>query len=89
MRSEELRFDSVVAVNPGKYDVVLLGTEGETVATSSLVRRVLCVVRPVPSTAPLIYPLFFRMQKETSTNETRSLLCICTHALQGGSRRLP
>jgi hypothetical protein len=36
-RSEELRFDSVVAVNPGKYDVVLLGTEGETVATSSLV----------------------------------------------------
>ena len=86
MRSEELRFDSVVAVNPGKYDVVLLGTEGETVATSSLVRRVLCIVRP---TAPLTYPLVFRAEEETSTNETRSLLCRCTHALQGGSCRLP
>merc|ERR1719439_562154 len=36
-RSDELRFDSVVAVNPGKYDVILLGAEGETIATSALV----------------------------------------------------
>lgn len=28
-RSEELRFDSVVAVNPGLYDAVLLGMDGE------------------------------------------------------------
>jgi len=36
-RSEELRFDSVVAVNPGKYDVVLEGAEGDQLASESLV----------------------------------------------------
>jgi hypothetical protein len=36
-RSEELRFDSVVAVNPGRYDVVMLQTDGETLATEPLV----------------------------------------------------
>lgn len=35
-RSEELRYNSVVAVNPGKYDVVLDGMEGE-IAKRSLV----------------------------------------------------
>merc|ERR1719183_1685405 len=32
-RMEELRFDSVVAVNPGKYDCSLQTAEGETLAT--------------------------------------------------------
>lgn len=36
-RSEELRFDSVVAVNPGMYEVVLAGQDGETKAKSQLV----------------------------------------------------
>jgi len=36
-RSEELRYDSVVAVNPGIYDVVLAGQDGETKAESKLV----------------------------------------------------
>jgi hypothetical protein len=36
-RSEELRFDSVVAVNPGKYDAVLVSPEGETLATMPFV----------------------------------------------------
>jgi hypothetical protein len=36
-RSEELRYDSVVAVNPGKYEVVLAGQDGQTKATSELV----------------------------------------------------
>merc|ERR1719181_416429 len=36
-RSEELRFDSVVAVNPGKYDCILVGSEGEVVADQPLV----------------------------------------------------
>jgi hypothetical protein len=36
-RSEELRFDSVVAVNPGKYDVNLIGSDGQVVAEKSLV----------------------------------------------------
>jgi hypothetical protein len=36
-RSEELRFDSVVAVNPGKYDVVLDGSEGDNLSSESLV----------------------------------------------------
>merc|ERR1719262_876943 len=36
-RSEELRYDSVVAVNPGKYEVVLAGQDGETKAKSDLV----------------------------------------------------
>lgn len=36
-RSEELRYDSVVAVNPGKYEVLLAGSDGETKAKSSLV----------------------------------------------------
>jgi len=35
-KTEDLRFDTVVALNPGRYDVVLL-REGETVATESLV----------------------------------------------------
>lgn len=36
-RSEELRFDSVVAVNPGMYEVTLAGDDGEVKAKSSLV----------------------------------------------------
>lgn len=36
-RSEQLRFNSVVAVNPGKYDVVLAGDDGATKAASELV----------------------------------------------------
>ena len=39
VRSEELRFDSVVAVNPGKYDVVLWSSDGEAVSTQPLVPR--------------------------------------------------
>jgi len=37
MRSEELRYDSVVAVNPGQYEVVLSDTSGEPEAKSQLV----------------------------------------------------
>jgi len=36
-RSEELRFDSVVAVNPGQYEVSLAGDDGEVKAKTSLV----------------------------------------------------
>jgi hypothetical protein len=36
-RSEELRYDSVVAVNPGKYEVVLAGQDGVEKAKSELV----------------------------------------------------
>merc|ERR1719201_110807 len=36
-RSEELRFDSVVAVTQGIYDVVLQGQDGETKAENELV----------------------------------------------------
>lgn len=36
-RSEELRYDSVVAVNPGEYEVALVGSDGATKSTSSLV----------------------------------------------------
>jgi len=36
-RSEELRFDSVVAVNPGTYEVDLKGSDGGTKANSALV----------------------------------------------------
>merc|ERR1719396_41809 len=36
-RSEELRYDSVVAVNQGIYEVVLAGQDGETKAKSQLV----------------------------------------------------
>merc|ERR1719506_3561880 len=36
-RSEELRFDSVVAVNPGRYEVALAGDDGETKAKTQLV----------------------------------------------------
>merc|ERR1719390_262016 len=36
-RSEELRYDSVVAVNQGIYNVVLAGADGETKAESQLV----------------------------------------------------
>jgi len=36
-RSEELRYDSVVAVNPGIYQVTLAGQDGETKAESKLV----------------------------------------------------
>lgn len=36
-RSEELRFDSVVAVNPGMYNVVLAGQDGSPKAESELV----------------------------------------------------
>jgi hypothetical protein len=37
MRSEELRYDSVVAVNPGKYEVVLAGQDGQPKAKTELV----------------------------------------------------
>lgn len=36
-RSEDLRYDSVVAVNPGVYEVVLASQEGKEVARSKLV----------------------------------------------------
>jgi len=36
-RSEELRYDSVVAVNPGVYEVALAGPDGEFKAKSQLV----------------------------------------------------
>lgn len=36
-RSEELRYDSVVALNPGKYEVLLAGEDGETKAKDALV----------------------------------------------------
>lgn len=36
-RSEELRYNSVMAVNPGKYEVLLQGPDGETKATKQLV----------------------------------------------------
>merc|ERR1719191_1167988 len=36
-RSEELRYDSVVAVNPGKYEVVLAGQDGSEKAKGELV----------------------------------------------------
>jgi len=36
-RSEELRFDSVVAVNPGMYQVALSGDDGETKAKTDFV----------------------------------------------------
>jgi len=38
-RSESLRFDSVVAVNPGKYEVDLVGDDGETKSKQQLVAR--------------------------------------------------
>eukprot|EP00747_Dinoflagellata_sp_TGD_P125033 gnl/TRDRNA2_/TRDRNA2_174096_c1_seq22.p2 gnl/TRDRNA2_/TRDRNA2_174096_c1~~gnl/TRDRNA2_/TRDRNA2_174096_c1_seq22.p2 ORF type:complete len:262 (-),score=54.57 gnl/TRDRNA2_/TRDRNA2_174096_c1_seq22:66-851(-) len=36
-RSEELRYDSVVAVNPGTYEVMLAGEDGSTKAKDQLV----------------------------------------------------
>merc|ERR1740129_2692287 len=36
-RSEELRYDSVVAVSPGIYEVSLAGSDGETKAKSRFV----------------------------------------------------
>jgi hypothetical protein len=36
-RSEDLRYDSVVAVNPGEYEVALVSTDGTTKAKSALV----------------------------------------------------
>lgn len=36
-RSEELRYDSVVAVNPGEYEVVLVDAEGKAAASADLV----------------------------------------------------
>jgi len=36
-RSEELRYDSVVAVNPGEYEVALVGSDGTTKSTTPLV----------------------------------------------------
>lgn len=36
-RSEDLRYDSVVAVNPGKYECQLMGSDGAEKAKSSLV----------------------------------------------------
>jgi len=36
-RTEDLRYDSVVAVNPGEYEVTLAGSDGAPVSKSSLV----------------------------------------------------
>jgi len=36
-RSEELRYDSVVAVNPGTYEIILVGEDGEKKAGQALV----------------------------------------------------
>lgn len=36
-RSEELRFDSVVAVNPGKYEVQMVSSDGKTLGSESFV----------------------------------------------------
>jgi hypothetical protein len=36
-RQEDLRYDSVVAVNPGEYEVALVGTDGAAVSKSPLV----------------------------------------------------
>jgi len=36
-RSEDLRYDSVVALNPGEYKVTLVGTDGEEKSSSPLV----------------------------------------------------
>merc|ERR1719198_2799888 len=36
-RSEELRYDSVVAINPGKYEVELVDIDGKSKAKSQLV----------------------------------------------------
>jgi len=36
-RTEELRYDSVVAINPGLYEVELMGTDGKSKAKSQLV----------------------------------------------------
>merc|ERR1719162_1929947 len=36
-RSEELRYDSVVAINPGLYEVHLSGTDGKDAAKAQLV----------------------------------------------------
>jgi len=36
-RSEELRYDSVVAINPGMYEVHLMGSDGKNKAKSQLV----------------------------------------------------
>jgi len=36
-RSEELRYDSVVAINPGLYEVELMGSDGQAKAKSQLV----------------------------------------------------
>jgi hypothetical protein len=36
-RSEDLRYDSVVAVNPGEYEVTLVGNDGVTKAAAPLV----------------------------------------------------
>merc|ERR1719386_352903 len=36
-RSEDLRYDSVVAVNPGEYEVALVGADGSTKGKSPLV----------------------------------------------------
>lgn len=36
-RSEELRYDSVVAINPGHYEIILVGDDGEKKASQELV----------------------------------------------------
>merc|ERR1719146_644407 len=36
-RSEDLRYDSVVAVNPGEYEVALVGSDGSTKGSAALV----------------------------------------------------
>merc|ERR1719161_627561 len=36
-REEDLRYDSVVAVNPGDYEVTLVGSEGKRINKASLI----------------------------------------------------
>merc|ERR1719324_2335245 len=38
-RSEDLRYDSVVAVNPGVYECVLVGSDGKEASKASLVAK--------------------------------------------------
>eukprot|EP00746_Dinoflagellata_sp_MGD_P161123 gnl/MRDRNA2_/MRDRNA2_88163_c0_seq1.p1 gnl/MRDRNA2_/MRDRNA2_88163_c0~~gnl/MRDRNA2_/MRDRNA2_88163_c0_seq1.p1 ORF type:complete len:261 (-),score=70.43 gnl/MRDRNA2_/MRDRNA2_88163_c0_seq1:41-823(-) len=38
-RSEDLRYDSVVAVNPGQYECVLVGTDGKEQSRAALVAK--------------------------------------------------
>merc|ERR1719171_736204 len=59
-RSEELRYDSVVAVNQGSYEIILQGADGEQVAKKDLValnRESYVIIRSgVESQQGKVYP---------------------------------